>query len=239
MRILAIETSTEFCSVALLDGDAVQTQSVLAGQTHSEILLGMIDRLLLENQCALTDLDSLAFGAGPGSFTGVRIAASVAQGLAYGANIPVVPVCTLEALAEKIQAPFIQAPFIACALDARLDEVYFAAYERNGQDWKAVVEPCLSAIGELALLPDHPWQGVGSGFGIREGQLAQHLHITSVDSSLVPQAAAIARLALRKLEAGGTQIDLATKYDPSLAQPIYLRNKVAMTTTERHARGFK
>lgn len=231
MRILAIETSTEYCSVALLDGEALQVQSVLAGQTHSEILLGMIDRLLLDNGLALTDLDSLAFGAGPGSFTGVRIGASVAQGLAYGANIPVVPICTLEALAEEAQLPY-----IACALDARLDEVYFAAYECDGQNWNTIVEPCLSAIGELAALPDHPWQGAGSGFGIREGQLANHLHIASKDATLVPQAAAIAKLAQRKLQA---QANPAVHYDPALAQPIYLRNKVAMTTAERHARGYK
>jgi len=234
MRILAIETSTEYCSIALLDGDAATSYSELAGQRHSEILLSMIDRLLTESNRQLTDLDALAFGAGPGSFTGVRIAASVAQGLAFGADIPVVPVCTLEALAEASGASR-----IACALDARLDEVYFAAYERDGQDWNIVIEPCLSPISELESLPGDGWQGVGSGFSILDGQLAKHLHIPSTDSTQVPQADAVARLAVRKLQSGKKfDFDAAT-LDAALAQPIYLRNKVAMTIIERHAKGYK
>lgn len=236
MRILAIETSTEYCSIALLDGGAMHTRSELAGQRHSEILLEMIDRLLTEANGKLTELDALAFGAGPGSFTGVRIAASVVQGLAYGANLPVVPVCTLEALAENTAASK-----IACALDARLDEVYFAAYERKGLDWTAVLEPCLAAIVDLPPLPDTGWQGAGSGFGILQNHLAQHLQIEQADSTTVPQADAIARLAARKLQAAGlnsAQFDPA-RFDPSLAQPIYLRNKVAMTISERHAKGYK
>lgn len=227
MRVLAIETSTEYCSIALQQGDVMRLHSELAGQRHSEILLSMIDRLLSEENCKLTDLDGLAFGAGPGSFTGVRIAASVAQGLAFGAGIPVVPISTLEALAEMSGADR-----IACALDARLDEVYFAAYERDGQGWKIIIQPCLSAISDLDPLPGEGWQGVGSGFGIREGQLASHLHIHSVDSTRVPQADAIARLATRKLQSGGG-------LDAAEAQPVYLRNKVAMTIAERHARGYK
>ena len=238
MRILAIETSTEYCSIALLQGDAVRSHSELAGQRHSEILLSMIDRLLVEENCQLTDLDALAFGAGPGSFTGVRIAASVAQGLAFGADIQVVPVCTLEALAEAAGIDS-GASKIACALDARLDEVYFAAYERDGQDWKIVIEPCLSPIGELESLPGDGWQGVGSGFAILDGQLAKHLHTPSVDSTRVPQADAIARLAVRSLQSGRLQAVSALNFDAANAQPIYLRNKVAMTIAERHAKGYK
>lgn len=229
MRILAIETSTEYCSIALLDGEAATTYSELAGQRHSEILLSMIDQLLTESNCQLTDLDALAFGAGPGSFTGVRIAASVAQGLAFGADLPVVPVCTLEALAEASGASR-----LACALDARLDEVYFAAYERDGQDWNIVIEPCLSPISELDPLPGDGWQGVGSGFAILDGQLAKHLHISLLDSTRVPQADAVARLAMRRL-----QSDKKSDFDAANAQPIYLRNKVAMTIVERHAKGYK
>lgn len=238
MRILAIESSTEYCSIALLQDGVVRSHSELAGQRHSEILLSMIDRLLTEENCQLTDLEALAFGAGPGSFTGVRIAASVAQGLAFGADIPVVPVCTLEALAEAAGMDS-GASKIACALDARLDEVYFAAYERDGQDWKIVIEPCLSPIGELEPLPGEGWQGVGSGFAILDGQLAKHLHIPSVDSTRVPQADAIARLAVRRLQSGSLQSTSALNFDAANAQPIYLRNKVAMTIVERHAKGYK
>lgn len=227
MRILAIETSTEHCSVALYQQGEVLSRAELAGQRHSEILLGMIERLLAEAGCGMEDLDGVAFGAGPGSFTGVRIAASVAQGLALGLDIPVLPVCTLEALAEAAGQDR-----VACALDARLDEVYFAAYERKGDKWQALIEPCLSAIGELPMLPGSGWVGVGSGFAILEKELAHHLQLADTRPECFPQASAVAVLGARMLEQGGA-------LDAAAAQPIYLRDKVAMTTSERHARGFK
>jgi tRNA threonylcarbamoyladenosine biosynthesis protein TsaB len=227
MHVLAIETSTAHCSVALRHGDETLSRSELAGQRHSEILLAMIDRLLLDAGCRLQDLDGIAFGAGPGSFTGVRIAASVAQGLALGLEIPVMPVCTLEALAEASGHDR-----VACALDARLDEVYFAAYERHGEDWQAIVGPSLSAIGELASLPGARWIGVGSGFAILEGELAHHLQLAQTRPEQFPDARAVALLGARMLANGGGK-------DAAEAQPIYLRNKVAMTTVERHARGYK
>ncbi len=227
MHLLAIETSTEHCSIALRHGSNLSWHTELAGQRHSEILLARIDQLLNEAGCALTDLDGIAFGAGPGSFTGVRIAASVAQGLAFGLGIPVLPICTLEALAEASGHEY-----VACALDARLDEVYFAAYERQGEDWHAVVEPSLSAIGELAPLPGDKWIGAGSGFAILDGELAKHLRLAHTDVSRYPQADAVARLGARMLAVGKGR-------EAEDAQPIYLRNKVAMTTAERHARGYK
>jgi len=227
MRILAIETSTEHCSVALRQQGKTLTLSELAGQRHSEILLAMIERVLKEAGCRLQDLDGIAFGAGPGSFTGVRIAASVAQGLAFGLEKPVMPVCTLEALAEDAGHER-----VACALDARLDEVYFAAYHRMGESWKPVVEPCLSAIGELPVPEGSGWVGVGSGFGMLEGELSRHLDITDADPGRFPTASAVAVLGERMLSLGGGR-------EASEAQPIYLRDKVAMTTSERHARGYK
>lgn len=227
MRVLAIETSTEHCSVALLQDGEMLSHSELAGQRHSEILLGMIDALLDDSGCGLKELDGIAFGAGPGSFTGVRIAASVAQGLALGLGKPVLPVCTLEALAEAADHER-----VACALDARLDEVYFAAYERRTECWHALIEPCLSPIGALELPADGIWVGVGSGFGILDGELGRHLELAQTHSERFPQATAVATLGARRLALGGG-------LDAAQAQPIYLRNKVAMTTTERHARGYK
>lgn len=227
MRVLAIETSTEHCSVALYQAGTMHAVGELAGQRHSEILLAMIERLLGEAGCGMRDLDGIAFGAGPGSFTGVRIAASVAQGLAFGLEIPVMPVCTLEALAEASGSQR-----VACALDARLDEVYFAAYERSGDAWQALVEPCLAVIGELPLLPGAGWRGVGSGFGILENALTHHLQLAGVRSDAFPEASAVAALGARML-AQGRAVDAAA------AQPLYLRDKVAMTTQERHARGYK
>lgn len=227
MRILAIETSTEHCSVALYREGEVLSRGELAGQRHSEILLAMIEQLMNEAGGSLQELDGIAFGAGPGSFTGVRIAASVAQGLALGLDIPVMPVCTLEALAQASGQDR-----VACALDARLDEVYFAAYERQGENWQAVVEPCLSAIGELPRLPGEDWVGVGSGFAILDNELAHHLQLADARPDRFPQAHAVAVLGARLLAAGGA-------LDAAAAQPIYLRDKVAMTTSERHALGYK
>lgn len=227
MRILAIETSTEHCSVALQQGGEVLAHWELAGQRHSEILLTMIHGLLAEAGCGMLELDGIAFGAGPGSFTGVRIAASVAQGLAFGLGIPVMPVCTLEAMAEASGQDR-----VACALDARLDEVYFAAYQRSGENWLAVVEPCLSSIGDLAMLPGDNWTGVGSGFGVLEDALARHLQLAQTDTGKFPEARAVAILGSRMLANGGGM-------DAAAAQPVYLRDKVAMTTIERHARGYK
>lgn len=227
MRVLAIETSTEHCSVALQQDGEVLSHSELAGQRHSEILLAMIDRLLMDAGCRLQDLDGIALGAGPGSFTGVRIAASVAQGLAFGLELPVMPVCTLEALAEASGHDR-----VACALDARLDEVYFAAYERQGENWQAVVEPRLSAIGAIECLPGDDWVGVGSGFAILDGELASQLQLEQTNPQQFPDARAVAALGARMLAKGGGM-------NAAAAQPIYLRNKVAMTTSERHARGYK
>lgn len=227
MRILAVETSTEHCSVALYQAGEVLSRGELAGQRHSEILLAMVEQLMRDAGRTLQDLDGIAFGAGPGSFTGVRIAASVAQGLAFGLELPVMPVCTLEALAQASGQDR-----VACALDARLDEVYFAAYERDEDKWRVVIEPCLSAIGELPQLPGAGWVGVGSGFAILENELAHHLQLADTRPESFPQAGAVAMLGARLLEQGGA-------LDAAAAQPIYLRDKVAMTTQERHARGYK
>lgn len=229
MNILGIETSTEHCSAALWRDGQVAFHAELAGQRHSEILLPMIDALLIDQGCRLQELDGLAFGAGPGSFTGVRIAASVAQGLALGAGIPVMPVCTLEALAEGAGRDR-----VACALDARLDEVYFAAYEKLGDTWQAIVPPCLSAIADLPHLPGSGWHGVGAGFSVMDGELARHLDLeaTETESGRLPDARAIVELGARMLKSGAA-------LDPAQAQPIYLRDKVAMTTRERQARGYQ
>lgn len=227
MNILGLETSTEHCSTALWQNGQVTSRTELAGQRHSEILLPMIDALLIQQNCRLQDVDGLAFGAGPGSFTGVRIAASVAQGLALGTGMRVLPVCTLEALAEASGRER-----AACALDARLDEVYFGAYERHGENWKAVVPPCLAAISDLPPLPGEGWAGVGSGFSVLGGELARHLALTEVHPDLVPDAGFVAVLGARMLLSGAG-------FDAAAAQPIYLRDKVAMTTEERHARGYR
>ncbi len=138
MRVLALDTSTEYCSVALWQDGAVMERCELAGQRHSEILIGMLDALLKDAGIKISQVDGIAFGKGPGSFTGVRIACGAAQGLALGANVPVAGVCTLEALAEASGKSRVIA-----ALDARMGEIYHAAYQKQNDVWATVSEPCL------------------------------------------------------------------------------------------------
>jgi tRNA threonylcarbamoyladenosine biosynthesis protein TsaB len=223
MKLLALDTSTEYCSCAVWRDGEILSRGELAEQRHSDILLPMIDGLLTEAGVPLAQLDGIAFGAGPGSFTGIRIACSVVQGLALGADLPVVPVCTLEALAEQSGAERVVA-----ALDARLDEVYVAYYRREGGVWRAEFGPALCSITDVPALRDSGWTGVGSGFAILDEALGRHLgpKLASVYAQLHPEAAAIARLGVAALKRG-------EGLDASEAQPMYLRNKVALTVEER------
>ena len=225
MKILALETSTEFCSVALWqDGKLSQTlQNV--GQKHSEILMSMLDTLLQENGVKLSQLDGIAFGAGPGSFTGVRIACGVAQGLALGANLPVIGISTLLALAQATDASK-----VISALDARMAEVYFAAYEKRDGQWLAVCEPCLCLPQHTPRLAGEGWLGAGSGFAAH-GALIQAQYpgqISNIEAGSIPQASAIAALAAPMFAAG-------LGGDAAQAMPVYLRDKVALKTSERLA----
>src|SRR5690348_10909386 len=144
MRILALDASTEMCAVALGDGAAWDERAQLAGHRHSELLLPMVRELLDGRGMALADLDGIAFGAGPGAFTGLRIACGIAQGLALGAGLPVIGVSTLEALAETARQRYGSSHVIA-ALDARAQEVYVAAYRHDGKRWVEVSAPAVTA----------------------------------------------------------------------------------------------
>jgi tRNA threonylcarbamoyladenosine biosynthesis protein TsaB len=140
VKILALDTSTENCSAALwLDG-AIASREVLAGQRHSELILPMVGELLAEAGIGLRALDGIAFGSGPGSFTGLRIGCGVAQGLAFGADLPVAGICTLLALAQGSGGDRV----IGC-LDARMGEIYHAVYERSANGWQTIHEPRLCA----------------------------------------------------------------------------------------------
>jgi len=223
LKILAFDTSTEYCSAALLlDGNAL-TEHVLAGQRHSELLLPMVDRLLHDSGIALDDLDGIAFGAGPGSFTGLRIACAVAQGLAFAAGKLVVPVSTLAAMAQACDADRVVA-----ALDARMGEVYLAAYERTRGEWWTIVEPRLQAPDTSPELPGQEWSAVGNGFAVNEGELARACgnRLQRIDAAVHPRAADIARLAAPQFANG---LGVA----PEHAVPLYVRDKVALKVTER------
>ena len=229
MRILAIDASTETCAVALGDGRDWHERSVAAGQRHSEMLLPMIGGLLDECGLALAELDGIAFGAGPGSFTGLRIACGVAQGLALGAGLPLVGVSTLEALAETARLRDGTTQVIA-ALDARMQEVYMAAYRHDGTRWQEAVAPAVAPPAVAPLPAGAAWAGVGSGFAAYPAlrQRCAHL-LVSCEPLLAPAATAIGTLALPRLAAG----EGVAARD---AAPIYLRHKVALTSAERDAR---
>jgi tRNA threonylcarbamoyladenosine biosynthesis protein TsaB len=224
MKILAVETSTEYCSVALWQDGTVRERCELVGQKHSEVLMTMLDALLKDAGITVKQVDGIAFGKGPGSFTGVRIACGVAQGLALGANLPVVGVCTLEAIAETSGKDKVIA-----VLDARMGELYLAAYEKRDDAWHAVIEPCLCKA-ETAPLLEGRWCGAGNGFTVLGAALQArydgHLRADCLDSSLFPRAAAIAIL-------GAAQFAQGKGVDAALALPLYLRDKVALKTSER------
>jgi tRNA threonylcarbamoyladenosine biosynthesis protein TsaB len=226
MRILAIDTSTETCAVALGDGLAWDERSVVAGHRHSELLLPMIRGLLDDHDTRLEKLDGLAFGAGPGAFTGLRIACGVAQGLALGAGLPLIGVSTLEALAETVRQQRAASRVIA-ALDARAQEVYIAAYRHDGVQWHEAAAPAVIGPAAAALPEGGGWTGVGSGFAaypaLRERLLTV---LASCEPSLFPTATAIGTLALPRFAAG----EGVAARD---AAPIYLRHKVALTSAER------
>lgn len=221
MRLLAIETSTEYCSAALWrDGDVIE-RCERVGQKHSEVLMAMVDAVLKEAGLTIRQIEGIAFGKGPGSFTGVRIACGVAQGLALGADVKVAGVCTLEALAEASGRDK-----VITALDARMGELYLAAYEKRDGGWSEVVAPLLCHADTAPMLPGKDWCGVGSGFAVAGAILQPRYALQDVDAQLMPQAAAVARL-------GAAAFARGEAVDAALALPLYLRDKVALTTAER------
>jgi tRNA threonylcarbamoyladenosine biosynthesis protein TsaB len=187
----------------------------------------MIHVLLAEGGFALSALDGIAFGAGPGSFTGLRIACGVAQGLAFGANLPVVGVCSLEAMAQAAHTNHGWTR-VATALDARMQEVYFAAYARERDAWRARIEPCVLPPHEVPVL-DGRWNGAGNAFAAYPA-LAEQLSavLDERDERMLPSAVAIGQLALPRFAAG----DVVAARD---AAPLYVRHRVALTTAEREA----
>jgi len=226
MKILALEASTQYCSAALWRDGAVDARETLAGQRHSELLLPMVDELLKRNGLKLKDLDGIAFGQGPGSFTGLRIACGVTQGLAFGAGLPVVGVSTLLALAEAARAER-----AVCCLDARMGEIYHAAYAKSGAGWETVQAPGLCAPGDAPLPPAGSWTGCGSGFAAHGPALKQRYagRVSAIMPDVFPHARDIARLSVGEFEAGrGGSAEQAV--------PVYIRDKVALKTHERAAR---
>ncbi|NMG45600.1 tRNA (adenosine(37)-N6)-threonylcarbamoyltransferase complex dimerization subunit type 1 TsaB [Aromatoleum toluvorans] len=227
MKILSIETSCEHASVALLiDGETVERR--LEGHSnHSERLLPTLKTLLAEAGLALVALDAIAFGAGPGAFTGLRLACGVTQGLAMGADLGVAPVCSLEALALQGAGDSIYV-----ATDARMGEVYSAAYRmRDGFPLEVVPPGCCAP--ELMTLPaEGKWFGIGSAFAAYGDRIPPAVleGLEAAERDAVPRAADVALLGARLARDGGLVA-------AELAAPLYVRDKVALTTAERLARG--
>lgn len=227
MNILALDASTEHCSAAVWRDGAVFERSARAGQTHSEILIAMADAVMAEAGITLSRVSGIAFGAGPGSFTGLRVACAVAQGLAFPAEIPLAGIGTLQAMAAGCGADA-----VVCCLDARMGEVYHAAYRRGGgQDNDAHAEVSAPRVCAPAAVPELPagrWTACGSGFAAYGDALRQRYgdQLETVLDGLVPQARDIARLAAPVFAAGrGISADAAA--------PLYIRDRVALKTSER------
>lgn len=221
MKILALETSGERASVALwLDGLASQ-RAVSAVNQHSRIVLAMIDEILREAELSVATLDAIAFGSGPGAFTGLRTACGVAQGLALGADRKVIAIPTLLAIAYATQRERIIA-----ATDARMGEIYIAAYVRSGADWQTELEPTLSRPEAAPDLPGR-WVAAGNAFGMTDSKLPRRYEhqIDETFAQVQADAAHVAQLAA---------ITPREQWlDPALAAPLYVRNKVALTIAER------
>ena len=223
MNILALDTSGDYCSLALWLNGEMLSREERAEQNHSEVLLPLLDAFLRENRVSLDQLHGIAYGAGPGSFTGLRIACGVAQGLAFAKGLPVAGICTLKALAEAMPGEKV----IAC-LDARMGEIYHAAYEKRGDSWREACAPGLCTPDQAPLVAGDDWIGCGSGFAVYGNKLQQRYRgrLKQIAADAVPRARDMARLAVSMLERGeGCKAEQAA--------PLYLRNKVALKTFER------
>jgi tRNA threonylcarbamoyladenosine biosynthesis protein TsaB len=242
MNLLALDTSTEACSVTLSVAGKVSVREVEVPRGHAELLLPMVDELLGEAGIALTDLDAIAFARGPGSFTGVRLAASVVQGLAFGAGLPVVPVSTLAAVAlralETARHEGLEPEEIWVCNDARMGEVYHAVFAvrdlaqaatRAAGIIESVSSPTVvterwlerTAAAMTAGVMMGPGLAIGAGHGFRAyPELAALPGLVKVYPDLLPRAREVLALAMPAVEAG-------LGIDPTQALPIYVRDEVA------------
>jgi tRNA threonylcarbamoyladenosine biosynthesis protein TsaB len=222
MNLLAIDTSADLCSAALSWDGRLDQRLELAPRRHGELILGMMDGLLGSAGIALAALDAIAFGRGPGSFTGVRIACAVAQGAAFGTGLPTSPVSTLAAIAQGEHRRSGRRRLLA-ALDARMGEVYWGAFE-IGDD--GIARPrgpeLVCPPGQVPIPENGGWWGVGSGWGAYAQALGARLagHMDGSSPSAICEARDLIPLAAAAARAG----ELVAA---ELAYPVYLRDRVA------------
>ncbi|MDD5410759.1 MAG: tRNA (adenosine(37)-N6)-threonylcarbamoyltransferase complex dimerization subunit type 1 TsaB [Methylobacter sp.] len=227
MKLLAVETSTEACSAALFIDGEVKERFELAPKEHTKLILPMIDSLMTDAGLKPQQLDALAFSRGPGSFTGVRIATGVIQGIALGADLPVVPVSTLAAIAQDY-FDHNEENVAFVAMDARMDEIFWGVYRRDAQGYAELISDEAVTPADAVEFPDLTGVGIGSGWGVYHQELMTRLagHVSYYEADRLPRAGAIARLGARGFEQG-----LAVPVEQ--AMPVYLRDKVAKKESER------
>ena len=223
MPYLALDTSTEHLSLAISTEQGIVGKRWHVGQKHAELTLPRLGELLAEYAIDMTQIEGIAFGNGPGSFTGLRIGCGIVQGLAFAGNIPVLGISTLEALAQSCQADRV----IAC-LDARMNQVYVAAFERHGAQWQTSTAATVCDPQHVPLPPGGNWLGVGSGFAVYGEALNERFgaQLSAVEVEHIPLAANILALALPRFAAGQAR-------PAQDAELVYLRDKVALKTSER------
>lgn len=217
MKLLAIDTSTEACSAALYIDGEITSQYEVAPRRHAELILPMVDQVLSQGQVKLTDLDAIAFGRGPGAFTGVRIATGIAQGLAFSADLPVVPVSSLATLAQSVRD---EADYIAAAIDARMSEIYFGLY-KTGEVVELVDEESVISPASLVIKAIPRCYGVGTGWLSYTDTLKTIFKdkLAGYAGDRYPHAKDLAVLAAHEFQKGNI-------VKPENAAPIYLRDKV-------------
>lgn len=229
MRLLAFETATEACSVAVYVDGAVCERFGLAPRRHAELALPWADDVLAEAGIAKSQLDAIAVGRGPGAFTGVRLAIAIAQGIALALDRPLLAVSTLAALAMRAEGRA-DGDRILAAIDARMGETYLGAFERRGDDLVALATEVVVKPDGFDLPAGGVWHGVGSGFAAADNALQARLQgrLATVDAAALPHAADVARL-------GALAFARGEAVAPERIEPAYLRNNVALTLVEQHA----
>ena len=227
MKLLAVETATEACSAALSIDGVITERYVIAANTHTRLILPMIDELMHEAGLQPDDLDGLAFGCGPGSFTGVRIATGVVHGIGFGLDLFIAPVSTLAAIAQDYFDHHDEnVAFVA--MDARMSEIYWAVYQRDAEGFAQALQDEVVAPAEAIEFPDISGVGLGTGWGNYQQPLMTKLadRVIRIEADLRPRARAIARLGEQQFANG-----LAVPVEQAL--PVYLRDKVAKKESER------
>lgn len=227
MKLLAFETATEACSVALYVDGQVLERFEIAPRRHAELSLPWAEELLAEAGLARSQLDGIALGRGPGAFTGVRLAIAIAQGIALALDRPLIPVSTLQVLALRAPA---DAEQVLASIDARMGEVYVARQVRVQGHWQLQGEERVCAPEAVSLPEATRWFGVGSGFGAGGGVLATRLgaQLDGVDADALPRASDVLALAVPAFARG-------EGVAPERVEPAYLRDNVALTLVEQQA----